>query len=639
MKKVIQISEKMIVTVFLILIVLSFLNGNIYAEEAEQSPYIKACVISDNSLVDGYGKSITYYVETINDEGLCEAPFSYDEGQNFRSDRSFVVRENGIKTILVKDRDENITSYRFEVNGIDNEAPYIDKLEYELDEVCNDYGRFVKVNFILKDDGVGLSDDPISYDGEVFFTKLSRTYYQNGEYSVRLRDRLGNEDNRSFVIDCIDSKAPEIISKGCNMSLSANGFSHDATLFVNASDDMSGLAAEAYSFDGGISFSSVNEKIVRENGIYRICVKDGLGNECYESIEVKGIDCTAPALDSAVLTLSDSHNNYGSKGVLRLEASDRESGLSDTAYSFDGGLTFSENNTYEVNDNGQIKVCIMDNVGNINADIFNVTQIDKGSPTIIVTGNPLQKVSSDVTLKVNATDLCSGIASIWFENTSGGKKTQIVACDGNVSKSDSVLITSNGTYKFYAYDCAGNEAIETVKVTKIDRGTDSTNSIKMGQIIGPLSSAGSSQTQSVGAKFLGNDNEGTSTEMIIKKDITPAEDRIDMDEFEEEAIEYENADFEIADSAITNFYPVQEKEMASSITQEDDFALSDADKPSISIEYPEKAEEINNNSKVIVTAIGIVFVLLGLLIFILYKVGMLERINVFRMLEEDRKDE
>lgn len=51
--------------------------------------------------------------------------------------------------------------------------------------------------------------------------------------------------------------------------------------------------------------------------------------------------------------------------ILTVAAGDTGSGLADSPYSYDGGITYCESNTYAVTQNGEYLVCVIDKVGNV----------------------------------------------------------------------------------------------------------------------------------------------------------------------------------------------------------------------------------------------------------------------------------
>ena len=97
------------------------------------------------------------------------------------------------------------------------------------------------------------------------------------------------------------------------------------------------------------------------------------------------------------------------------------------------------------------------------SDISNYQTLknDADNPTLSVTGNPTSWVTTDVTLKVSASDSTSGLKSV----TANGKALSL---NNGVT---SYTVSANGTYTFVATDIAGNTTTQSVVVNKIDKVT------------------------------------------------------------------------------------------------------------------------------------------------------------------------
>lgn len=109
------------------------------------------------------------------------------------------------------------------------------------------------------------------------------TASQNGTYACKIRDTAGNITKISFTVKNIDRTAPEITYEKegkwyegeMKVTFSARDIQPDGTPGC-------GLDEAAYSFDGNL-FSSQNRKIIKEEGVYSIWVRDRLGNQSKHS--------------------------------------------------------------------------------------------------------------------------------------------------------------------------------------------------------------------------------------------------------------------------------------------------------------------------------------------------------------------
>ena len=92
---------------------------------------------------------------------------------------------------------------------------------------------------------------------------------------------------------------------------------------------------------------------------------------------------------------------------------------------------------------------------------YQTLKIDTANPTLSVTGNPTSWVTTDVTLKVSASDSTSGLKNV----TVNGKALSLSSGIVNYT------VSANGTYTFVATDIAGNTTTQSVVVSKIDKVT------------------------------------------------------------------------------------------------------------------------------------------------------------------------
>lgn len=105
---------------------------------------------------------------------------------------------------------------------------------------------------------------------------------QNGTYSVRATDAAGRSISASIEINCIDKNAPVIKSIDAN----TDGMSK-ASVYVNviAEDNESGLDAQAYSTDGGSTWSASSGFLLEEGKDVQLAVRDRAGNITTRSLK------------------------------------------------------------------------------------------------------------------------------------------------------------------------------------------------------------------------------------------------------------------------------------------------------------------------------------------------------------------
>ena len=152
--------------------------------------------------------------------------------------------------------------------------------------------------------------------------------------------------------------------------------------------------------------------------------------------------------------------------TITIEAKDELSGLSRYAYSFDGGITWQEENykTYSENIDGiviKVKDCLYNTAEY--EEIINITNIDKIYPEIEnVTGNAEKWTNQDVTIIISSTDNLSGFGedAYSFDGGATWQKENYKTYSENI---DGIEIQIK--------DKAGNITIyeQIINITKIDK--------------------------------------------------------------------------------------------------------------------------------------------------------------------------
>lgn len=111
-------------------------------------------------------------------------------------------------------------------------------------------------------------------DGKLYVT-------ENGTYSVEAVNAKGQRTTASYTVRCIDRTAPVIEAvEGQTSTMSRIAI----TVSVRATDSESGLAAEAYSIDGGSTWTAQTSFTVQEGTPLELVVRDAAGNTSHRTI-------------------------------------------------------------------------------------------------------------------------------------------------------------------------------------------------------------------------------------------------------------------------------------------------------------------------------------------------------------------
>lgn len=383
---------------------------------------------------------------------------------------SYVVTTNGLYKIYSEDQLKNFSELEdnryTNVDCIDLTPPTIQGLALDSQAPAKSHTLTVTAT----DSAVGLAAQAYSWDnGATWTSSNQKTVTANGSYTVKVRDKLGNASARSINVNNIDSIPPVIgeikAEPDGTTAQDDNGktWGTKGILTVNATDEGLGLADQAYSWDNGATWTEDNTLTVTENKEYEATVRDKADNRDSKKAVVDFVDLVVPKITD----FSPNTQEWAQSYVLTVTAVDQESGLADEAYSYDGGKTWTADNTLTITENGTYKVIVRDRVGNGNADDTEkdnieeiiIETIDTTPPKLEQSQTPTEWTNDCVRLDVKAVDEGSGLAD------------QAYSWDGGKSwtTESSHIVEKNGNYSVVVRDKADNRATANYQVTNIDK--------------------------------------------------------------------------------------------------------------------------------------------------------------------------
>ena len=240
-----------------------------------------------------------------------------------------------------------------------------------------------------------------------------------------------------------------------------------------------------YSLDKGASWKSATESqkvTFNANGTIIARVTDGTNTVTGSTFVVDKIDRTPPTMSVAGNTTDWTINK-----TLTVTASDSESGLHATAYSFDDGKTWQISNSKTITTNGTYVVKVRDAVGNIASQSIVVSKVSTTAPTITITKGNVG--SNYITVNATIVDNEMGISKIEYskdngqswvnagtnqtyifsgltKNTSYTIKAKVTSKNGKSTISNALTIsTSDITTPTYAVSPSGWAKSKTVTIT------------------------------------------------------------------------------------------------------------------------------------------------------------------------------
>ncbi len=267
------------------------------------------------------------------------------------------------------------------------------------------------------------------------------TVTENGTYTcaVTYKDNCSGEIGSAEVsisVNNIDRQGPSIFAEQSTTEWT----NEPVKLTATAQDDQSGLHENAYSWNGG-EWQSATEYTVTGNGTHILKVRDRLGNESEHVFTVSNIDCQGPSV-----SIGQSTTEWTNESVkLTATAQDDQSGLHESAYSWNGG-EWQSMEEYPVTENGTYTLKVRDQTGNESECVLTISNIDKKFPVIKSWElSTVELTSGPVEVTVTATDEESGLAE------------QAYSLDGKNWQEENVFtIRENGIYNIYVRDKAGN---------------------------------------------------------------------------------------------------------------------------------------------------------------------------------------
>ena len=389
--------------------------------------------------------------------GLHDTPYSFDGGKTWQKEATKVYDRITYDIVIkVRDKVGNTTTYgTIDIVRIDKTVPTITNVEGNVEDwTTKNVTLTVSTN-----ENSGSPVEQFSFDdGKTWQLSNQKTFTKNEEVKIRVKDEAGNiSPVRLESITKIDKDAPVVSSITGNPTAWTN---KDVTLTINATDAGCGLHSTPYSFDGGSTWQTSNKKTFSSNQVVKIKVKDKLGNTYETSVTISKIDKVAPTISGVT-----GNPTAWTKGdvTLTITASDAESGLQSTPYSFDNGATWVSSNKQVFTQNKEVIIKVRDVAGNITTyNKIVINKIDKNAPTISsVVKNPGTWTTENVTLTVTATDAGSGLHSSAY-SFDGGSTWQTANTKTYTNNTNGIIIKVR--------DVLGNTATyQTINITNIDK--------------------------------------------------------------------------------------------------------------------------------------------------------------------------
>lgn len=208
-----------------------------------------------------------------------------------------------------------------------------------------------------------------------------------------------------------------------------------------------------------------------ENGHYDFRIagdaNSGTGAASY-SVDIHNIDNTAPIIDGYTLMPSDwvrEGVEFHITSAVDIQPDGSQGcGLDDLPFSYDGGETWTDENTRFYEENGDYEILVRDKLGNTGSLSIHIDNIDNEAPNIESIEYDHTSNITDVTIKVTCNDILSdgregaGLAELPYSYDGGKTWTDLTE----------LHLTHNAVIEFVVKDKLDNQNSERIEIDNID---------------------------------------------------------------------------------------------------------------------------------------------------------------------------
>ena len=335
----------------------------------------------------------------------------------------------------------------------------------------DDWVKEVTATVSYENHGMGVASDPYYMNGQRNSDGVF-TITENGNYTLSLVvDGNSSVTPCTITVNNVDHYGPSVIDYHLDPS---DWTTEDVTVTLDEIADLQpngtegcGLCDDPISYDGGETWTSDTSHTYQDNGTYSILLKDNLDNITDYPVTIGNIDREPPR----ILKFEYDHTKNIRSLVIEVECDDVLSdgrngvGLDDLPYSYDGGVTWTDETILELFENQTVEFRVRDKLGNTAELDEEITNIDCYPPTVTYTLNPSVWTNRDVTVTFH-------VADINADGTDGiGLPELYISYDGRKTWTDKTQVTRslNGNITLSTRDLHDNMIVYSMDVTNIDK--------------------------------------------------------------------------------------------------------------------------------------------------------------------------
>ena len=205
---------------------------------------------------------------------------------------------------------------------------------------------------------------------------------------------LGCPNFKELKISDIDTTSPQILEIAYNN----NDWEKGKNIQIKAKDEIRAYGWAITLSDKEPSKWETQEVLstdldvtgtVEKNGKYKVWVKDSADNTINQEIEINKIDNTPPEIQT---TIDDSKLSSEKYVTIKATAVDNESGLNQTAYSWDGTSWSAESTELKVTENGKYTIYARDALENVSKKEIKINKFPQEGVAKIEDGSLIKSV-------------------------------------------------------------------------------------------------------------------------------------------------------------------------------------------------------------------------------------------------------
>jgi len=284
-----------------------------------------------------------------------------------------------------------------------------------------------------------------------FSGQLNHAY---GFYSIA-RDLVGNVEAPKTAAEATTQveldTTPPVTKANLSGPAGNNGwYRGPVTVTLTAADPDSPVAATSYSLDGRAAVTYKAPFTIPADGIHQISFfsTDPAGNQEKPNSLTVQIDSTPPVTTASPSGPAGLNGWFRATTTVSFTATDNLSGVASTAFSLDGGASWTAGNGISLAADGiyNLSYRSTDVAGNLESAKSTTVKIDKTPPVITASASPStlwppNGKTVNVTVSGTITDATSGV------NTNSANFA-VVDKYGSVQPNGNVTVAPNGTYSF-----------------------------------------------------------------------------------------------------------------------------------------------------------------------------------------------